>query len=149
MNLAEGPKLIPAEASAAILVTADQRFLMQRRDDKPDIFFPGWLGLFGGALEDGEDPETGLRRELAEELAYAPATVTHFCTLGLDFGFAGYGTIPRHFFAITLADADIPNLQLGEGRAMEFIRAQDLWSGGKVIPYDATVLWQYLTRHRF
>lgn len=31
--------------------------------------FPGALSFFGGALEPGEDPETGLARELKEELA--------------------------------------------------------------------------------
>lgn len=149
MDLTQGPKLIPAEASAAILVTEDGGFLMQRRDDKPEIFFPGWLGLFGGALEDGEDPEAGLRRELDEELAFQPAQVSLFCSMGLDFSFAGYGVIPRHFFTVNVGASDVPKLRLGEGQAIEEIAAADIWAGGKIIPYDATALWQYLSRKRF
>lgn len=149
MDLSQGPKLTPAEASAAILVTEDGGFLMQRRDDKPEIFFPGWLGCFGGALESGEDPMTGLLRELDEELAIAPQQAMHFCTLGLDFGFAGHGLIPRHFFVATITQADLSSMQLREGKAVETIRARDVWNGGQIIPYDATALWQYLSQHRF
>jgi len=149
MDLSQGPKLTPAEASAAILVTGDGRFLMQRRDDKPAIFFPGWLGLFGGALENSETPEAGLRRELDEELAFRPAKVMHFCSMGLDFSFAGHGIIPRHFFVVDVASTDMPTFRLSEGKAIETITARDVWDGGKIIPYDATALWQYLSQHRF
>lgn len=122
---------------------------MQRRDDKPEIFFPGWLGLFGGALEGSETPEAGLRRELEEELAFVPAKVTHFCSMGLDFSFAGHGMIPRHFFVVDIASSAVQTLRLSEGKAIETITAREIWDGGKIIPYDATALWQYLSQHRF
>ncbi len=46
------------DAAAAIIFLDDGRYLMQHRDDKPGIFYPDHWGLFGGAIEPGEDPET-------------------------------------------------------------------------------------------
>ncbi|MEM7060138.1 MAG: NUDIX domain-containing protein [Pseudomonadota bacterium] len=149
MDPASGPKLIPAEASAGILVTDDQKFLMQRRDNKPEIFFPGWLGCFGGALEHGEDAMAGLMRELDEELSFKPTDPKHFCSMVLDFTFAGHGMIPRHFFVVKVTPSDLPNLQLQEGQAIETIDAREVWKTAQIIPYDATALWQYLSQDRF
>jgi 8-oxo-dGTP diphosphatase len=54
------------------------RFLMQLRDDVPNIAYPGHWGLFGGHLEAGETPEVGLKRELIEEINYIPEKPTEF-----------------------------------------------------------------------
>ena len=149
MDLTVGPKLVPAEASAALLVTPDDEFVLQRRDDKPEIFFPGWLGCFGGGLDPGETPEDCLRRELQEELGLADVALMHFCSIGLDFGFAGYGLLPRHFFHVPIDPSDVPNLTLAEGRAIEVVPGREILSGKPVIPYDATAIWMYLSKGRF
>jgi 8-oxo-dGTP pyrophosphatase MutT (NUDIX family) len=149
MDLTAGPKLRPAEAAAALIVTSDARYLMQHRDDKPGIFFPGWWGCFGGAVEPGESPADAVRRELAEELGWRPARVEHFATLGLDFSFAGFGPLPRHFFAVPTDTGEIGQMRLGEGQALALIPGAELLAMPRVIPYDATVIWQHLTRHRF
>ena len=70
--------LPPADSSAAIIVLEDGRYLMQARDDKPGILYPGHWGLFGGALNAGEDSMTGLRRELEEELGLRSVAPVHF-----------------------------------------------------------------------
>src|SRR5262244_3716729 len=38
------------DAVAAIITVEDGRYLMQLRDDKPRIFYPGHWGCFGGAV---------------------------------------------------------------------------------------------------
>jgi 8-oxo-dGTP diphosphatase len=53
---------------AHALLLVDGAYVMQHRDDKPDIAWPGAWSLFGGTLCDGETPEAGLRREIGEEL---------------------------------------------------------------------------------
>ena len=113
-QLLDGPRLVPGEAAAALLVTADGRYLLQHRDPLPGIFFPGWWGLFGGALEPGESPETALRRELQEELRLSPSTIGPFCTLGLDFSFAGLGPAERHIFVVPIDRADLNSMVLGD-----------------------------------
>ena len=148
MDLFTGPPLVPGEAAAALLVTADGRYLMQQRDALDFIFFPDWWGCFGGGLEPGETPEQAMRRELSEELAFAPVRMTPFTTVGLDFSFAGRGALPRHFFEIPITERDVDTMVLGEGQAMELIPGKDIMSRPKMIPYDAVAIWQHMCRHR-
>lgn len=149
MDLTAGPRLRPAEAAAALIVTADERYLMQLRDEKPGIFFPGWWGCFGGAVEPGESPQEAIRRELDEEVGWRPARVEPFATLGLDFSFAGHGVLPRHFFVAGVDEAEVAGMRLAEGRNLALIPGAELLAMPRVIPYDATVIWQHLTRSRY
>ena len=65
--------LRPAHSVGAIIVTPDHRFLLQRRDHVPHIWYPGAWGLFGGGIDPGESERDALRRELQEEMAIAGA----------------------------------------------------------------------------
>ena len=149
VNLAAGPRLTPAAAAAALIVTADGRYLMQHRDELPGIFFPGFRGCFGGAIEPDESPAEALRRELEEELAFRPQAVEHFATLGLDFSFAGHGVLPRHFFVVPIRPEQTGTMRLAEGQGMSLIAGDKLMAMPKIVPYDATVIWQHLTRARY
>jgi 8-oxo-dGTP diphosphatase len=53
-------------------------YLLQLRDFKTSIIYPGHWGAFGGALEEGESPEVAVHRELIEEIGYSPKTVNFF-----------------------------------------------------------------------
>lgn len=149
MDLNAAPKLTPSAASAALLFTEDGRYLMQHRDELPGIFFPGYWGCFGGAIEPGESPEQAIRRELAEELAWAPRDIEHFATLGLDFSFAGHGLLPRHFFAVPIRPDEVGTMLLAEGQGLGLIDGAELMTMPRVVPYDATVIWQHLSRLRY
>lgn len=149
MDLSAGPRLRPQPASAALLVTPDGRYLLQHRDDLPGIFFPGFWGCFGGAVEPGETPEQAIRRELAEELAYTPRTVTPFATLGLDFSFAGHGVLPRHFFEVPIDPDDIGAMRQAEGQGLALFAGSEILAKPGIVPYDATVIWQHLSRARY
>ena len=147
--LLDGPPLTPGAAAAALLVTPDGRYLLQHRDDLPGIFFPGWWGLFGGAIDPGETPDQALLRELDEELGLTPGAIRPFCVLGLDFSFSPHGQADRHIFEVPIEIRDVENMNLGEGQGMELVSARDVMGTRPVIPYDATVIWQHATRHRF
>jgi len=58
-----------------VLPYTGDRVLMQLRDFKPDIVFPGQWGFFGGSIEDGEDPNETAERELFEEIGYKPEII--------------------------------------------------------------------------
>jgi 8-oxo-dGTP pyrophosphatase MutT (NUDIX family) len=53
--------------SLAILLRSG-RYVLQLRDNKPDIAAPGLWALFGGAVEQNEAAEEAVRREVYEEL---------------------------------------------------------------------------------
>jgi len=65
------------EVSLAIL-DRDNKFLMQLRDDDPNILYPGHWGLFGGHLEPGETPEECVVREIKEEIGYTIINLQKF-----------------------------------------------------------------------
>ncbi|WP_293130400.1 NUDIX hydrolase [Microcoleus sp. bin38.metabat.b11b12b14.051] len=106
---------------AIAILYRDGKFLCQLRDDIPNIRYPGHWALFGGHLEPGETPETAVRRELSEEIGWAPATVSLFCC---DVE----GDIVRHVFHSPLS-ADVQDLVLHEGWDMQLLTAQDIRVG--------------------
>jgi 8-oxo-dGTP pyrophosphatase MutT (NUDIX family) len=54
-------------AAGVFLLTQDRRLVLQLRDDKPGIHYPGMITSFGGGAEPGESPADCALRELAEE----------------------------------------------------------------------------------
>src|ERR1700681_2854286 len=90
-------RLQPANAAVALIVVGEnERYLMQLRDQKPGIFYPGHWGLFGGALDPGETPEMAIRRELREELGLEIGPARYFTEFLFDV--LGHGHILRRFF---------------------------------------------------
>jgi 8-oxo-dGTP diphosphatase len=59
-------------------------YLLQLRDFKSSIIYPGHWGAFGGAVEEGESPEAAMSRELIEEIGYAPKAFNCFRELLKD-----------------------------------------------------------------
>lgn len=136
----EGP-LVPADAVAALIVLDDGRYLMQLRDQMPGIFYPGHWGLFGGAIEPGEAPESALRRELQEEL---DLRVTR-ARLASEFTFTvtERGRIVRYFYEVPYPASGLERLRLREGREMGAFRASDILTRPRLVPYDAFAIWMH------
>jgi 8-oxo-dGTP pyrophosphatase MutT (NUDIX family) len=145
MNL--NSALQTGDAVAAVLLTADGRYVLQLRDDVPHIWYPAHWGLFGGAVERGEDEIQALCRELHEELELAldparPRLVTRF---DFDLRPLGLAKCFRSYYELTIDDSELRELKLHEGsqvRAFEREEALAL----KLVPYDAFAL--YLHHHR-
>jgi 8-oxo-dGTP pyrophosphatase MutT (NUDIX family) len=88
--------------AAAVVVDTSGDLLLQLRDDKPDIIYPGGIGLFGGHCEDNESALDCAVRELAEELTYDVAPerfVPLACREGEDTERKG-GTFRGDFFLV-------------------------------------------------
>lgn len=110
--------MIPAENMkqiAAIILENDQgELLLYKRDNKPDIPFPGYWDLIGGHLENGETPEKALVREVKEELDLDISEFTFFkrydCLKGDAYPNIKYiysGRINLPIEKITLLEGDI------------------------------------------
>lgn len=67
-------KAILKEA-VVILPYRNDKILLQLRDKKADIFYPGNWGFFGGSIEEEEAPIQSAKRELCEEIGYRPKKV--------------------------------------------------------------------------
>lgn len=109
-----------ARSTAGLLIDREGRFLLQHRDDRPDIANPGRWGTFGGEIEPYETPHDGFLRELREELGWAPASFE----LYRAYPYAD-GAQLIYFFA-ALVDVPLDRLVLGEGQGMAFFAPDEL-----------------------
>ena len=96
---------------------------MQLRDDLPTIHYPGIWGFFGGHMEAEESPESSLRRELIEEVNYAPTQIKLFCE-GESIGYR------RYYYYGELA-VPLSQLQLNEGQDMALCSVAEVRLGQK------------------
>jgi 8-oxo-dGTP pyrophosphatase MutT (NUDIX family) len=142
--------LRPGNAVAAILQVENQ-YLLQLRDNKRGIFFPGHWGCFGGGVEPDESLAQALTRELNEELGLdVDASVARYFTrFDFDLGFVGLAPIWRNFYEITLASTVFPKLRLREGKDMRLFSAEAILTGAIALtPYDSFALWLHINRGR-
>lgn len=112
---------LPTRAVAIAILYRKGKFLLQLRDDIPEIIHPGTWALFGGHLEMGETPEQGLQRELIEEISYAPPAVRLFGTYPIP-------GIVRYVYCGELT-VDIMALKLNEGWDMALVSPEDIQKG--------------------
>lgn len=110
----------PIHVAIAILYQ-NNHFLMQLRDDIPNIVYPGHWGLFGGHLEPGETPEVAVVRELLEEIGYAPPNL-------LEFGYYPDTKAVRHVYHAPI-EVKLTDLVLSEGWDMAFLSINDIKQG--------------------
>ncbi len=148
MSASEPYPLTPADAVCAIVVTPDRRFLLQHRDDIPQIWYPGAWALFGGAIEPGETELEALRRELKEEIDYDVAEATLFCRFDFELSFMGARPIFRSFYEVPIALEAIPGLRLQEGRGMQLWTAEEVLQLPHITGYDNFGLYMYIHRAR-
>jgi 8-oxo-dGTP pyrophosphatase MutT (NUDIX family) len=132
-------QLVPSCAAVALIVLDDGRYLLQLRDQKPGIFYPGHWGLFGGAMEPGESPQAAMTRELEEELGLAASGIEHVTDFSFTFG--RFGMITRHFFQISVPSSALNNLILLEGSEMRAFSASEILNLPRVVPYDSFAIW--------
>ena len=133
-------------AAAAVIVTEDGRYLLQRRDPVPTIWFPDRWGLFGGAIEDGESPEEALLRELGEELGFAPRNFAYFTQVGFDLTRFGHGPKLRYIFEVPVTPADLQAMVLSEGTDKRLFSAAEILHSPDFTPYDSFTLRLHLSR---
>jgi len=138
--------LVPGDAVAGVIVLEDGRYILQERDDKPGIFYPGHWGLFGGAVDEAETADQAIVRELDEELGLAFERLELFTTMTFDMSYAGLGVLYRAFFLVHLPEQRLGDIRLGEGRAFAAFTPDELFGGMPIVPYDAFALWQHVNR---
>jgi 8-oxo-dGTP diphosphatase len=112
----------PATHIAVAILYHRGRFLMQLRNEIPNIAFPGYWAFFGGHIEPGETPEVAVQREIMEEIAYE---------LPPEFAlFNRYETpkVVRNVFYAPLS-LELQDLVLGEGWDMALWTPEEIRKG--------------------
>ena len=137
-------QLQPGHAACAVIVLDDGRYLLQLRDLKPGIFYPGHWGLFGGAIDGDETPEAALRRELSEEIGLVAEDLRPLTEFSFTCG--RHGRIDRYFYEVTMANDVLPELKLREGAQMRAFSAASILTQPRVVPYDSFAIWIHASR---
>jgi 8-oxo-dGTP pyrophosphatase MutT (NUDIX family) len=90
-----------------------------------------------------------LRRELQEELGYAPDQMRYFTNMEFDFECLGGRRCIRVFYEVELTVEQLAQLRLTEGQSMEPLDIADILLNKRVVPYDSFAVWMhYARRHR-
>ena len=140
-HVTDRQNLRPGNAAAAVIVLDDGRYLLQLRDNKEGIFFPGHWGLFGGGVEKGEQPADALRRELQEELDLDVLELKPLAHFEFDLVPMGLQSIYRDFFEVNLPATQVSSLRLREGKAFDAFTREQILTLPRLTPYDAFALW--------
>ncbi len=109
---------------SVILTSADGRILLQQRDDKPDLHYPGWWTIFGGYVEDDETPEAAIHRELMEELGIdLPAA--HWRIYDCPVRSISGEVHTRNYVFTAALDRPVESLTLREGQGMRLFTPEE------------------------
>lgn len=140
--------LEPSNAVCAI-ISYNNKILVQKRDIKKNIFFPGHYGLFGGAIEKNENKKKALQRELLEEIGIKFKTSRFFylTSINLDFKKIRYKKYDRTVYEIKIDKNEKKDLKLGEGLKMLWVNKNVVYFKKKIIPYDLFAIWLYLFKN--
>lgn len=102
------------------------KYLLQLRDNKPDIPNPNVWGSLGGGIEEGEEPLEALKRELKEE---SNIEIYNIRLLGAikDELVVGNKTYPvtGHFF-LAYTDYDLDKIEIYEGRKVDYFSLEEI-----------------------
>jgi 8-oxo-dGTP diphosphatase len=131
-----------AFGGAKLAAMLGDALLVYRRDDKPDIPFPGMLDLPGGGREGHESPAECALRELAEEFGISIAIDrVHYQRAYL----LGDGATVSHFLAVHLTEAEVAAVRFGdEGQDWALLPAVDFITDEDAVPRLRDWLTHYL-----
>ena len=117
------------DSVAAIIFRSDCRYLLQHRENRPDISYPNKWCLFGGARERNEPAEDALRREMMEELSFSINECIPF--LSCTFEALMEGRLTRKiFFAVRTTKREAESMVLREGQGMAWLRFEEILARG-------------------
>ena len=140
--------LAVSDAVAAIIRVEGDGYLLQLRDSKPEIWYPGRWGLFGGGIEPGEDPTDALKRELREELELEIETAEFFARFDFDVGGLRLPRFYRNYYVVSISNTVEERLVVHEGAAKRLFSGNEILEEPNVTPYDAFALFLYHARGR-
>jgi 8-oxo-dGTP pyrophosphatase MutT (NUDIX family) len=110
---------------SAIPVNPQGKILLQQRDDRPDLLYPGCWTTFGGAIEEDETPDEAMRRELLEEIELElPLKLWKVYDEVVDIH--GAAVLVRRYIYIGRIDQPAESITLNEGQALGYFGLEDL-----------------------
>lgn len=111
MNNSQGQQIVSA------IVVFNGKLLLLQRDDTPGIRDSKRWQLPGGGVEEGETPDTAMRRELQEEISIIPKVLNFLATPYLK----------THVYYAPLTEEEAAKIKKGdEGRDLRFFSLDEI-----------------------
>jgi len=132
--------------AAALMVTPEGRYLMQLRDDKPDILLPDHWALFGGTVDAGETAAQAMCRELVEELEFKAHRIEPFTEMIIELPLHPPRFDRMSFFAVPIAPDDVARMVQHEGAGKRLFTPEELAAERKVAPWDLAAVLMHARR---
>ena len=127
--------------SAGAIIFIKKKYLLQLRENKKNIYYPGFWGVFGGLLEKNEGFEKGLEREVKEETNLNVKASRMI--LSNNFKFLDYKIRYRMYFECQVLNNK--KITLNEGKSYKFHSFKEI-KKLKVVPLDfAAIHYHYLS----
>ena len=120
----------------ALLTLPDGSYLMQLRDNRPDINMPDHWGLFGGWSHPDEPAHQTLERELNEELGYQPSTYDWFTEIAYLIPHFDRPPVHKSIFHVPVTEDEIAGMAQTEGADMRPMPIETLMALPNVMPWD-------------
>jgi len=127
--------------STAAIIFIGNRYMFQKRDNKKEIFYPGFYGLFGGENNKNEKPIDCIKRELSEEININFKNINYFMTLHLKskiFDKKKSSIFERHFFICNLPKNYKKELKILEGKGYVLENINKI-KKNNTIPFDSAI----------
>jgi len=132
--------------SLAIILTTDNTFLLQLRENIPTIDEPGKIGLFGGSAKEGETFDECIKRELIEELELdiTKYSHNHFRTIKFQ---SVYKDAPckKNIALYVVKGVTLEKIQLHEGKEIISLAFSNDFSNPAISSTARQVLEKYRT----
>lgn len=109
---------------SAVVLEKDKEYLLQLRDNSPEIPCGGMWGLFGGSIDEGESPRDAAVREIWEELNVKinPKDLVYMTE------------VPGGHVYYLKWDKDLVALDLREGKDMRYFEREEIFDTSNLIP---------------
>jgi len=136
--------------SVAGIIFINNKYLFQVRDNKSNIWFPGFNGFFGGLVDKNEIPYHAIKREILEELNIPVVKVKLLIKVNFQPSKLKQQR-ERFYYLITLKKNFEKQLKINEGSDFKFLSINQL-KLSKMIPWDITAIYYHqliLTKKRF
>ena len=112
------------------IITQNNEFLFQLRDNRPGIPYPNQWSFFGGEIELGESPWKALQREIMEELCWHPDRGRYL----YQWDNLDRPEYSLHFFALEFKGRR-EGLILKEGQDLEWFTVEKIVLETKIAPH--------------
>lgn len=126
--------------ASAMLVTSDGRYLLQLRDNKQGLPLKNHWAFFGGEVEEGEDYQRALEREIFEELTYKIKRSYLFHEAIYAFPNHIHKATRKAYFMVPIEADEVLTMVQKEGAAMKLMLPSDMLLLQNIAPWDLSVV---------